>query len=64
LAERLIHATDTARLETVRTKAERHPTRIFANALVVLPYGLAEILMITPTGWTLTECSREVRLRA
>jgi len=25
---------------------------------------LAEILMITPTGWTLTECSREVRLRA
>ena len=30
----------------------------------VLPYGLAEILMITPTGWTLTECSREVRLRA
>ena len=129
LAERLIQATDTAQLETVRTKAERHPTRIFANALVntawrngpvesihagrfrgypldqrritvmeerelidfasqrltlgmavcselalqhhhrpwheqVLPYGLAEILMITPTGWTLTECSREVRLRA
>jgi len=124
LAERLIQATDTAQLETVRTKAERHPTRIFANALVntawrngpvesihagrfrgypldqrriavmeereliasqrlalgmavcselalqhhhrpwheqVLPYGLAEILMITPTGWTLTECSREVR---
>jgi hypothetical protein len=127
LAERLIQATDTARLETVRTNAERHPTRIFANALVntawrngpvesihagrfrgypleqrritvmeerelidfasqrlalgmavcselamqqhhrpwheqVLPYGLAEILMITPSGWTLTECSREVRL--
>ncbi len=129
LAERLIQATDTARLETVRTNTERHPTRIFANALVntawrngpvesihagrfrgypldqrritvmeerelidfasqrlalgmavcselamqqhhrpwheqVLPYGLAEILMITPTSWVLTECSREVRLPA
>jgi hypothetical protein len=30
----------------------------------VLPYGLAEILMVTPTGWTLTESSREVRLPA
>jgi hypothetical protein len=30
----------------------------------VLPYGLAEILMVTPTGWTLTESSREVRLSA
>ena len=29
----------------------------------VLPYGLAEILMITPSRWTLTESSREVRLR-
>lgn len=28
----------------------------------VLPYGLAELLMITPSGWTLTEASREVRL--
>jgi hypothetical protein len=28
----------------------------------VLPYGLAEILMVTPTEWTLTESSREVRL--
>jgi hypothetical protein len=28
----------------------------------VLPYGLAEILSITPSGWTLTESSREVRL--
>lgn len=128
-ADRLIQASDTGRLETVRTKAERHPTRIFANALVntawrngpvesihagrfrgypldqrritvveerelidfasqrlamgmavcselaiqqhhrpwheqVVPYGLAEILMITPSGWTLTECSREVRLPA
>jgi len=29
----------------------------------VLPYGLAEILGITPSGWALTESSREVRLR-
>jgi hypothetical protein len=28
----------------------------------VLPYGLAELLMITPSKWTLTESSREVRL--
>jgi hypothetical protein len=28
----------------------------------VLPYGLAELLMITPSRWTLTETSREVRL--
>jgi len=28
----------------------------------VLPYGLTEILMITPSRWTLTEASREVRL--
>lgn len=30
----------------------------------VLPYGLAEMLLITPTMWTLTESSREVRLPA
>jgi hypothetical protein len=30
----------------------------------VLPYGLAEILMITPARWTLTEASREIRLPA
>ena len=28
----------------------------------VLPYGLAEMLFITPSMWTLTESSREVRL--
>ncbi len=28
----------------------------------VLPYGLAEMLLITPSRWTLTEASREVRL--
>jgi muconolactone delta-isomerase len=30
----------------------------------VLPFGLAEILMITPSRWTLTDASREVRLPA
>jgi hypothetical protein len=30
----------------------------------VLPYGLAELMMITPSRWTLTETSREVRLPA
>jgi hypothetical protein len=28
----------------------------------VLPYGLAGVLLITPSAWTLTETSREVRL--
>jgi hypothetical protein len=28
----------------------------------VLPYGLAHLLHITPSGWTLTESSRDVRL--
>jgi hypothetical protein len=28
----------------------------------VLPYGMAGMLLITPSGWTLTELSREVRL--
>jgi len=30
----------------------------------VLPYGLAEMLLVTPSRWTLTEASREVRLPA
>jgi hypothetical protein len=30
----------------------------------VLPYGLAEMMLITPSRWTLTEVSREVRLPA
>jgi len=28
----------------------------------VLPYGLAEPLLITPSRWTLTEISRDVQL--
>ncbi len=30
----------------------------------VLPYGLASMMLVTPSGWTLTEASREVRLPA
>jgi hypothetical protein len=30
----------------------------------VLPYGLAEMMLITPSRWTLTEVSRGVRLPA
>ncbi len=29
----------------------------------VLPYGLAGAMLVTPTGWTLTEATRAVRLR-
>jgi hypothetical protein len=29
----------------------------------VLPYGLAGAMRITPTGWTPTEATRDVRLR-
>jgi hypothetical protein len=29
-----------------------------------LPYGLATMMLITPSRWTLTEASREVRLPA
>lgn len=40
--------------------ATEHPARSWSDQ--VLPYGLAEMLLITPSGWTLTESSREVRL--
>lgn len=30
----------------------------------VLPYGVAEMVLITPSRWTLAETSREVRLPA
>jgi hypothetical protein len=124
----MIAATDSERLGKLRTDAEHHPSRVFANALVntawrngpveeihagacrgypldkrritvseegtvlsfaaeilttgmeictefarerparswpeqVLPYGLAGMMHITPSGWTLTEVTREVRLR-
>jgi hypothetical protein len=28
----------------------------------VLPYGLADMMLVNPSGWTLTEATREVRL--
>jgi hypothetical protein len=124
---RLVHASDPTRVARVRADAERHPSRLFANALVnvawrngpvenvhagrardyplgtrrvtpaeerelmrfasdgmamgmtaclhlamerprrpwleqVLPFGLAHMWLVTPSGWTLTETSREVRL--
>jgi hypothetical protein len=127
VATKMIEGTDAQRLGRVRADAERHPSRLFANALVntawrngpvenihagsargypldrrrvtaveerslldfaadslttglevcqalarerparswpeqVLPYGLAGMMMITPTGWTLTESTRVVRL--
>ncbi len=129
LAAQLVHAFDITRLERIRTDAERHPSRVLANAIIntawrngpvedvhagsyhgypldrrrvtpseerelmrfatdrlalgmtvclqlaterrrrswpeqVLPYGLAELWLVTPSGWTLTEASREVRLPA
>ena len=124
---RLVAASDPARVARVRADAERHPSRLLANALVniawrigpvekihagrsrdyplgqrrvtpaeerelmrfasdgmamgmtvclqlameqprrrwaeqVLPFGLAHMWLVTPSGWTLTETSREVRL--
>lgn len=129
IGDRLARATDPARVARLRADAERHPSRLFANALVnvawrngpvenvhaglvrgyplrhrratpaeerqmmrftsagmalgmsvcrqlatersrrpwpeqVLPYGLAPLWLVTPSGWTLTEVSREVRLPA
>ena len=40
--------------------AMERPQRPWAEQ--VLPYGLATMMLITPSGWTLTEQSREVRL--
>ena len=125
-ASRFVQANRAERVARVRADAERHPTRVLANALVntawrngpiedihagqfagfpldrrrvtpteerelmrftsgrlalgmavceqlarerprrpwpeqVLPYGLADWMLITPSRWTLTEASREVR---
>jgi hypothetical protein len=127
MAARILELADTAKIEHVRGAADRHPSRLFANALLnmawrngpvesihagkfrgnpldqrrmtpaeerelmastsgrlalgmavcqqftaeqpcrpwseqVLPYGLAELLLITPSRWTLTESSRAVQL--
>lgn len=42
--------------------ASERPCRPWSEQ--VLPYGLAELLMITPSEWTLTEATREVRVPA
>jgi hypothetical protein len=42
--------------------AMEHPRRPWSEQ--VLPYGVAEWWLITPSRWTLTEASREVRLPA
>jgi hypothetical protein len=55
-ADRLSTGMDVSRklaMERARSWAEQ-----------VLPYALAEQLWITPSGWTLTEATREVRLTA
>ena len=129
MAALVVQATDATRLARARADAERHASRILANALVntawrngpvenlhaggyrgypldlrrvtpveerelmgfvserlalgmtvclqlaveqarrpwseqVLPYALAEMWLITPPRWTLTEASRDVRLPA
>jgi hypothetical protein len=42
--------------------AMERPERPWAEQ--VLPYALAPMMLATPSGWTLTETSREVRLPA
>ena len=128
LADQLVRAVNPEHLARVRADAERHSTRLFANALVnvawrngpaedvhagvggeypldqrratlaeerelmrfasagmalglsvcnrleaeqprrpwseqVVPYGMGQGLLVTPSAWTLTEASREVHLR-
>ena len=62
--ERMLMAQMTERLAlgmaVCRHLAAERPGRPWHEQ--VLPYGLAEILSITPSGWTLTETSRDVRL--
>ena len=47
-------------MEVCRQLAAERPPRSWSEQ--VIPYGLAEAMLITPSGWTLTEESREVRL--
>jgi hypothetical protein len=62
--ERLLMAFASERLaqgmDVCLTFAMEHPPRPWVEQ--VLPYGLAEMMLITPSRWTLTEISREVRL--
>lgn len=50
----------TTGMEVVQKLALERSGRSWAEK--VLPYGLAGMMRITPTGWTLTEETREVRL--
>jgi hypothetical protein len=47
-------------MDVCLTFAMERPPRPWVEQ--VLPYGLAEMMLITPSRWTLTEVSREVRL--
>jgi hypothetical protein len=47
-------------MEVCRRFAAERPERSWAEQ--VLPYALGKAMLVTPTGWSLTEVSREVRL--
>jgi hypothetical protein len=48
-------------MEVCRQLAAERPPLSWAEQVV--PYGLASAMLITPSGWTLTEETREVRLK-
>ena len=50
----------TTGMEVCHELGTERPARSWSDQ--VLPYGLAGMMMITPTGWTLTETTREVRV--
>jgi hypothetical protein len=50
----------TTGMDVCRGLATETPPRSWSEQ--VLPYGLAGMTLITPSGWTLTEATREVRL--
>lgn len=50
----------TVGMEVCRQLGKERPPRQWAEQVV--PYGLAGAMLITPSGWTLTEETREVRL--
>lgn len=62
--ERLLMRFASDAMAQVMTACERlareRPRRPWAEQ--VLPYALAQMMLVTPTDWTLTEASREMRL--